>query len=299
MHYRALDKTGLKVSEVGMGCNRLGDPMHSDDHWDDLVRKAVDLGVNIFDTSEAYEKGRSEEVLGRAVGNREDVFIASKVSPKKGIITRDIVIEGTENSLKRLQRDVIDVFQLHSPRREALERDDWAEGLLQLRDQGKIRFCAVAIGRMEDAIWLVRHGVAEVLQITYNIFMTAPEDELFALAQERGIGLMVRLPMDRGILTGKFRLGETVSDDHRATMEGERLAGKIERAEDLRLLGERYPGGMTRMALQFSLGHPAVSAIIPGARTVTQLEENVAASYGDDFLADVRAEIDEIRKGWS
>lgn len=108
-----------------------------------------------------------------------------------------------------------------------------------------------------------------------------------------------RLPMDRGILTGKFRLGETVSDDHRATMEGERLAGKIERAEDLRLLGERYPGGMTRMALQFSLGHPAVSAIIPGARTVTQLEENVAASYGDEFLADVRAEIDEIRKGWS
>ena len=126
--------------------------------------------MNIFDTSEQYEKGRSEEVLGRAVGNRDDVYIASKVSPKEGFVTRDIVIEGAERSLKRLQRDVIDIFQLHSPKRDALERDDWAEGLRQLREQGKIRHCAVAIGSMADVIWLIEQGVAEVLQITYNIF---------------------------------------------------------------------------------------------------------------------------------
>ena len=298
MHYRALGKTGLDVSEVGMGCNRLGDSMHTDEHWDDLVREAVDLGVNIFDTSEAYEKGRSEEVLGRAIGNRDDVYIASKVSPKGGSVTRDIIVEGAEKSLKRLKRDVIDVFQLHSPKRDALERDNWVEGLTQLRDQGKIRFCAVAIGSMADATWLVKEGFAEVLQITYNIFSIAPEDELFDLAQEHGVGLLVRMPMERGILTGKFRPGQAVTGDHRASKEGERLAGKIERAEDLRPLGESYPGGMTRMALQFSLGRPAVSTIIPGARTFEQLEENVASSNGGEFSAEVRAQIEEIRKGW-
>lgn len=298
MHYRLLGKTGLKVSEVGMGCNRLGDPMHNDVHWDDLVRKAVDLGVTIFDTSEAYEKGRSEEVLGRAVGNRDDVYIASKVSPKEGKVTRDVIVTAVEKSLKRLQRDVIDVYQLHSPRREALERDDWAESLAQLREQGKIRFCAVAIGGMADATWLVREGLAEVLQITYNIFSISPEEELFDLAETHGVGLLVRLPIDRGILTGKFKPGEAVADDHRASREGERLAGKVERAEDLRPPGESYPGGMTRMALQFSLGNPSVSAIIPGARTVEQLEENVAASYGGVFPDDVRAEIDAIREKW-
>ena len=298
MHYRALGKTGLNVSEVGMGCNRFGDPMHSDDHWDDLVRKAVDLGVNIFDTSEAYEKGRSEEVLGRAVGNRDDVYIASKVSPKGGSVTRDIIVEGAEKSLKRLKRDVIDVFQLHSPKRDALERDNWVEGLTQLRDQGKIRFCAVATGGMVDATWLVKEGFAEVLQITYNIFSIAPEDDLFGLAQEYGVGLLARMPIERGILTGKFRPGQEVANEHRASREGERLAGKVERAEDLRSLGEGYPGGMTRMALQFSLGHPAVSAIIPGARTFEQLEENVAASYGGDFSSEVRAKIDAIRAQW-
>jgi aryl-alcohol dehydrogenase-like predicted oxidoreductase len=298
MHYRLLGKTGLKVSEVGMGCNRLGDPMHTDAHWDDLVRKAVDLGVTIFDTAEAYAKGRSEEVLGRAIGNRDDVYIASKVSPIEGQITRDVIMGAVEKSLKRLQRDVIDVYQLHSPRREALERDDWVESLAQLREQGKIRSCAVAIGSMADATWLVREGLAEVLQITYNIFNVSPEDELFDLAEEHGVGLLVRMPIERGILTGKFKPGETVADDHRASREGERLVGKVERAEDLRPLGESYPGGMTRMALQFSLGNSAVSAIIPGARAVEQIEENVASSYGGAFSGEVRAEIDAIREKW-
>jgi aryl-alcohol dehydrogenase-like predicted oxidoreductase len=121
MHYRNLGKTGLKVSEVGMGCNRLGDPMHEDGFWDDLVRRAIDLGVNNFDTSEAYGKGRSEEVLGRAIGNRADLYIASKVSPKNvdGVrhITSDIIFEAVEKSLKRLQRDCIDVYQLTVPTR--------------------------------------------------------------------------------------------------------------------------------------------------------------------------------------
>ena len=124
MHYRNLGKTGLKVSEVGMGCNRLGDPMHDDKFWNDLVTRAIDLGVNNFDTSEAYGKGRSEEVLGRVVGNRDDLYIASKASPKTiddvRQITSEIIFEAVEKSLKRLQRDCIDIYQLHSPNQEML-----------------------------------------------------------------------------------------------------------------------------------------------------------------------------------
>jgi aryl-alcohol dehydrogenase-like predicted oxidoreductase len=302
MHHRNLGKTGLMVSEVGMGCNRLGESIHSDDHWDDLVRRAVDLGVNNFDTSEGYGKGRSEEVLGRAIGNRDDMYIASKASPKTiddvRQITSAIIFEAVEKSLKRLQRDVIDVYQLHSPNLEMLKRDDWAEGLLRLKEQGKIKHGAIAVNSAKDGIWAIEHGVAEVLQITYSIFETTPEEGLFDLAKERGVGLLVRRPMERGVLTGKFKPSQAVASDHRASKEKDRLPGMIERAETLRSVGEAYPGGMTRMALQFGLGNDAVSCIIPGARSIEQLEENVAASCGGDFSPDVRALIDGVRNTW-
>jgi aryl-alcohol dehydrogenase-like predicted oxidoreductase len=303
MHYRNLGKTGLKVSEVGMGCNRLGDPMHEDGYWDDLVRRAIDLGVNNFDTSEAYGKGRSEEVLGRAIGNRDDLYIASKVSPRAidGVrqITSSIICDAVEKSLKRLQRDCIDVYQLHSPNQEMLQRDDWAEGLLRLREQGKIRHCAIAVNGAREGVWAIEHGVAEVLQITYSIFETSPEEALFDLAKKRGVGLLVRRPMERGVLTGKFRPNQEVASEHRASMEGDKLPQMIERAETLRTIGEAYPGGMTRMALQFSLGPDAVSCIIPGARKMDQVEENVAASCGGGFSGEVRAQIETVRKGWA
>lgn len=302
MQYRNLGKTGIKVSEVGMGCNRLGDPMHADAFWDELVERAIDLGVNNFDTSEAYGKGRSEEVLGRVVGNRGDLYIASKASPKTiddvRQITSKIIFEAVEKSLKRLQRDCIDVYQLHSPNQEMLERDDWAEGLLRLREQGKIKHCAIAVNSAKDGIWAINHGVAEVLQITYSIFETTPEDGLFDLAKEKGVGLLVRRPMERGVLTGKFKPNQDVASEHRASLEKDRLPGMIERAETLRAIGEAYPGGMTRMALQFSLGPDAVSCIIPGARKIEQVEENVAASYGGGFSVDVRAQIDQVRQTW-
>jgi aryl-alcohol dehydrogenase-like predicted oxidoreductase len=302
MHYRNLGKTGLKVSEVGMGCNRLGESIHSDDHWDDLVRRAMGLGVNNFDTSEAYGKGRSEEVLGRAIGNREDMYIASKASPKTiddvRQITSGIIFEAVEKSLKRLKRECIDIYQLHSPNQEMLERDDWAEGLLRLKEQGKIKHCAIAVNSAKDGIWAIEHGVAEVLQITYSIFETTPEEGLFDLAKEQGVGLLVRRPMERGVLTGKFKPSQEVASDHRASMEKDRLPRMIEKAETLRSVGEAYPGGMTRMALQFGLGNDAVSCIIPGARSVEQLEENASASYGGNFSAGVRAQIDAVRDTW-
>ena len=303
MHYRELGNTGAKVSEVGMGCNRLGQPYESDDFWTKLVLRAADLGVTVFDTAEAYGWGRSEEVLGKAVGNRDDVMIATKMCRIRESGEQEYssarMVETVEGSLRRLQRDVIDIYQLHSPRRDALERYDWAEGMQKLREQGKMRFSAVAVSNEADALWLMEQDLVDVLQITYSIFHTEPENGLFAMAEAKGVGLLCRMPLARGVLTGKYRPGEEVGPGHRALLDGDRVQGNIRRAESLRPIATAREGGMTRMALQFSLSPKAISAIIPGARTWAQVEENVAASDGVGLSEQALADIAVVQAGWS
>ena len=302
MHYRELGKTGLIVSEVGFGGNRLGQDYASDEHWTALVKHAADLGVTVFDTAEAYGWGRSEEMVGLALGNRDDVLIATKMCRVRETGEQEYsaarMVETVEGSLRKLRRDVIDIYQLHSPRRESLERFDWAEGMAKLKAQGKIRVAAVAVNSAADGIWLMECDLVEALQITYNIFDTEAEDKLFALAEEKGVGLLCRMPLARGVLTGKFRPGQDVAKDHRAMLDGDRMWQNVERAESLRPVAEVYPGGMTRMAHHFSLTPRVMSAIIPGARTVAQLEENVAASNGVGLPAKVREQIEQVRGGW-
>jgi aryl-alcohol dehydrogenase-like predicted oxidoreductase len=302
MHYREFGRTGVEISEVGMGCNRLGQSYESDDHWVRLVESAADLGVNLFDTAEAYGWGRSEEVLGRALGNRDDVLIATKMSRVQETNEREYsaarMQQSVEGSLRRLRREQIDLYQLHSPSRQDLERYDWLSGMRRLKEQGKIRFCAVAVSSAADGVWLIRQGMVDGLQITYNLFDTAPEQELLALAWEQGVGLLCRMPLARGVLTGKFRPGEPVSEGHRALLDGARMTEHIEQAEALRPLARDYPGGMTRLALHFCLTPDAISAIIPGSRTLDQLRENVAASNGHGLAPSILRRLDQVRSAW-
>ena len=302
MLYRGLGNTGAKVSEVGMGCNRLGQSYESDDFWTKLVVRAADLGVTVFDTAEAYGWGRSEEVLGKALGNRDDVMIATKMCRIRESGEQDYsstrMAETVEGSLRKLQRGVIDIYQLHSPRRDALARYDWAEGMHKLREQGKIRFFAVAVSNEADALWLMEQDLVDVLQITYNIFHTEPENGLFAVAEAKGVGLLCRMPLARGVLTGKFRPGEEVAPGHRALLDGDRVQDNIRRAEALRPIAASRDGGMTRMALQFSLAPKAISAIIPGARAWAQVEENVAASDGKGLSEQALADIASVQASW-
>jgi aryl-alcohol dehydrogenase-like predicted oxidoreductase len=302
MYYRELGRTGIVVSEVGMGCNRLGQGDQDVKHWVGLVRRAADLGVTVFDTSESYGWGRSEEILGQALGNRDGVYVATKVSRVQETNEKDFssarIVAAAERSLRRLRRDCLDVYQLHSPSLEDLKRFDWAEGLAKLKEQGKIRGAGVAVNHAAEGVWLARQGLVEVLQITHSIFVVEAETELFDLAAQQGIGLLCRMPLARGVLTGKFRPGQEVAAGHRALMDGPRMAENIQRAESLRRIAESYPGGMTRMALHFGLMPQAISAIIPGARTLEQLEENVSASDGVGLLCDVRNKIDQVRVEW-
>ena len=306
MIYRLLGKTGARVSEIGMGCNRLGEAGPPDEHWIELVRRAVDLGVNLFDSSESYNWGRSEEMLGRAVGERDDVLLATKISRlREGgkDFSAKRVLERAEVSLRNLHRSYIDIYQLHSPSRADLEQFDWAEGLARLKRQGKIRFGAVALSAHDDGRWLIEQGLAgagkvvQVFQCTYNLFEPEAKEQLFPLAEAHGIGLLCRMPLARGILTGKFHADQKVADGHRARLDGQH-AERVRQAEDLRPLGRKCEGGMTRLALQYSLASEAVSAIIPGARTVAQLEENVRASGHAGLSDELYAELERVQGAW-
>lgn len=302
MHQRALGKSGIQVSEVGMGCNRLGEEQQPDEFWVDLVKAAADLGVTVFDTSESYKWGRSEEMLGQALGNRDDVLIASKVSRdrEQGQVgfAAERVQQAAEASLRRLQRDCIDIYQLHSPPREALENDDWAEGMRRLQEQGKIRLRAVAVRTVDDGLWLIEQGMVDVLQITYNIFETAVAEELLPAAEAAGVGLLGRMPLARGVLTGKFRAEDGIPNENRASLDGERAQQRLTNVDDLRPLGNGYPGGLTRLAHHFCLSSPAISAIIPGARNLAQLQDNVAASNGIGLPPEMLTRIQHLQARW-
>jgi aryl-alcohol dehydrogenase-like predicted oxidoreductase len=301
MRYRPLGNTGVQVSEIGLGCNRLGEKGEPDSHWIDLVHKAVDLGVTIFDTAEAYGWGRSETILGQAIGNRPDVLVASKVSRQRETNAKDWssarIVERAEESLRRLQRETIDLYQLHSPSLEDMQRFDWPEAMETLKRQGKIRFAGVSINDAASGRWLIENKLAEALQVDYSMLVTEVGKEVFPLAEGHGVGILVRMPMARGVLTGKFTSKDETAG-HRASMLGDKLDPMIARAQQLAPLAEKHDGTFGQFALRYAISPKAVSAAIPGARTVEQLAQNVAASNGTGLSADMLGGIASIQQGW-
>lgn len=303
MHYRSFGNTQLQVSEIGMGCNRLGEAAQSDEHWINLVHQAVDAGVNLFDTSESYGWGRSEELLGKALEKHPDCLLATKVSRIRETGIKDFsasrIMAQVEGSLRRLRRDCIDIYQLHSPNLEELKGFDWPEAMSRLQQQGKIRFVGVSINDAASGQWLIQQGLVQVLQVPYNMLEPGIGNAIFPLAQQHGIAIMVRTPMAQGILTGKFHPGEAVPPDHRAHLAGNKMIDYIARSEDFRVLATSLDLPMGKMALRYAISHPSVSTTIPGARTVEQLKQNIQASNGIGLPADVLAAIAAIQARWS
>jgi aryl-alcohol dehydrogenase-like predicted oxidoreductase len=282
LYSRPLGRTEAQISEIAMGCNRLGEAAMPDSHWVALVQRAVELGVTLFDTSESYGWGRSEEILGEALGNRDDVLVATKVSRIRETNAKDFsaarMMQQAEGSLRRLQRECIDIYQLHSPGLDDLQRFDWPEAMTRLRDQGKIRFIGVSINDAASGQWLIEQGLVQVFQVGYNLLQHSVGDAVFPQAQAAGVGILVRVPMAQGILTGKFRPGEPVAEGHRAHLAGTKMEALIAAAENYREVAAQSNQSLGQFALRYAISPPAVSAVIPGARTVEQLAQNIAAS---------------------
>jgi aryl-alcohol dehydrogenase-like predicted oxidoreductase len=291
MQYRTLGSTGLKVSVIGLGtmvhAGHFG-PMKDEESLA-AIDTALELGVNFIDTSDAYGAGYSETMLGNALkGRRDKVILATKggnvmVGPNKGkrIFTPEYIDDVLHGSLKRLQTDWIDLYQLHNPDVEVIERGEVWEVLEKRKKEGKIRHYGVSINTMAEGIAAAKGGRAETIQVEYSLLQQEPAEEIFPPAQAANVGIIARLPLKRGILTGKLTQADEQrfqGEDVRArSFKGEAFAKELAKAEKLRFLVHGPVKTLGQAALAFCVAHPAVTIAIPGARNAQQMRENAAA----------------------
>ena len=292
MKYRTLGKTGLRVSIVGLGtmvhAGHFG-PMKDSESLE-AIETALELGVNFIDTSDAYGAGYGENLLGNAFkGRRDKIVIATKggnvmVGPNRGkrIFEPDYISRVMDESLRRLQTDYIDLYQLHNPTVEVIERGAVWEVLERAKKAGKIRHYGVSINSMEEGTAAVKDGRAETIQVEYNLLAQEPAEAFFPEAQQANIGVVARVPLKRGILTGKLRQADEQrfqGEDVRArSFKGEAFAQELGKAEQLKFLVHGPVQSLGQAAIAFCIAHPAVSVVIPGARNAEQMRENAAAA---------------------
>ncbi|MFN8523632.1 MAG: aldo/keto reductase [Chloroflexota bacterium] len=304
MKYITFGRTGFEVSRISMGCNRLGDKGADPAQWPPIVQRALELGVTFFDTSNHYNVGRSEMILGEVLSKHpKRTVIATKVGmPRNSEATepRDFsaegVLMGAEESLKRLKRDRIDLYMLHSPSLAHLEGETWPRAMEQLKREGKIASFGISTSNHASGIRAIEMG-ADFLQLEYDLLDPSAEDELLPLARRNNVGVMVRTPLARGLLSGKFRPGEAISPEQQwRRPTGDRLQLRLARIEQLRFL-ERPGQNLAQAALRWLLVNPAVHCLIPGARTLEQLEANISA-IDAELTAEEIDRVKELHAEW-
>lgn len=312
MNYRPLGKTGINVSEISFGTWAIGGSWGQTDERESLraLDKAMDEGVNFFDTADVYGDGKSERLLAQATKGKEDrVHIATKFCRAGDIhdpatYSEMRVRDWCEASLKRLNRETIDLYQIHCPPLAILMEGSVFGVLDKLQAEGKIRAYGVSVESVEEGLFCLEKSGVQALQIIYNIFRQKPLAELLPKAQEHGVGLLVRLPLASGLLTGKFT-GDTKfeAEDHRNFNRdgqqfnvGETFAGLpfekgVELSRELAWIAEGRES-MTRAALRWILDQPEITCVIPGFKNVRQVEDNLAAQ---DVPAFNTEELDRLR----
>jgi len=288
----------LKVSEVGYGAWGIGGTQWiGGDDRESLaaLRRALELGLNFIDTALVYGDGHGERLVGQVVREApQPVYVATKVPPKNrrwparpGIGIREVfpysyILECTEQSLRNLGLDHIDVQQLHVWNPEWIHEDDWRRAFEDLQRSGKVRFVGVSINdhQPDSALELIETGLIDTVQVIYNIFDQSPERRLFPLCQERNIGVLARVPLDEGALTGQITAESRFDprDFRSFYFRGDRKLQVEERVAALRRDLAGVEGDLPEIALRFCLSHPAVSTVIPGMRKVRHVEANLAVS---------------------
>lgn len=312
MQYRELGRTGWQVSTISFGAWAIGSAWGTVDDREslDALRRAIDLGVNFFDTADVYGDGHSEQLLAQLKRERRE---AIHIATKAGRRLDPHVAEGynrknltafVERSLKNLETDTLDLVQLHCPPTQVFYMPEVFGVLEDLVKQGKLRYYGVSVEKVEEALKAIEFPAVQSVQIIFNIFRQRPAELFFGEAQRRRVGILARLPLSSGLLAGKMtRASQFSADDHRAYNRhgesfdrGETFSGVdfelgLQTVEELRPL---VPAGwtMAEFALRWILMSDAVTCAIPGAKRPTQVEDNCRAA---DLPAIPEATMKQVR----
>ena len=298
MKYRKLGRTNYEISEIGYGAWGIGGALWQgakDDESIAALRRAIELGLNFIDTALAYGDGHSEKLVGQVVRTTgHKIYVATKVPPKnelwparpgigiEQVFPYDYIVRSTEQSLRNLGLETIDLQQLHVWNPEWIGRDEWRRAFDDLKRSGKVRAVGVSINdhQPDSALELIRTGLIDSVQVIYNIFDQSPERNLFPLCLERNIGVLARVPLDEGALTGRITEDSTFApgDFRNHYFGGDRKRQVVERVNALRGDLAGTDGDLPETALRFCISHPAVSTVIPGMRSLRNVEANCAVS---------------------
>jgi aryl-alcohol dehydrogenase-like predicted oxidoreductase len=306
MNSRQVGNTGISVSEIGMGTWELGGEEWGDISEDDAVevlRYAFDRGITFFDTADVYGPGRSEQLLGRAFGGMDDqVVIASKCGYQMGTdgwisrggpkipinLSREHILEACDDSLKRLERERIDFYQMHGPP----DADAWEEAfgaMDELKKAGKVAHYGVALsGDMDVGVRVLNETGASTLMLTFNALEQSAAEAVLPLAKQKGVGVFARVPLASGFLTGTLS-AETIfpANDKRRVLARDAYLAQLARADKLRFLADvKGVDSMAEGALKFVLAHDAIPSVVAGMMRPLEVDQNLKAS-GDPLPSDV------------
>ena len=315
MQYRALGRTGMHVSAISFGAWAIGGSWGPVDDGESMraLHAALDAGVNFIDTADVYGDGRSERLIARLRRERPGVpfYVATKAGRRLPIqapdgYTRSNLVAWIDRSLANLQVDAIDLLQLHCPPSPVFADAEVYGVLEDLKAAGKLRHYGVSVERVDEAFEAIRHPGVDTVQIIFNMFRHRPADAFFSAAAAAGVGILARVPLASGLLTGKLTPSTVfAADDHRAfnrqgesfdkgeTFSGVPYDAGLAAVEELRRIVP--PGAtLTQFALRWILMFDAVSCAIPGARTAEQARANAAAADLPPIDAETMAAVRRI-----
>ncbi|MCF7885000.1 MAG: aldo/keto reductase [Candidatus Marinimicrobia bacterium] len=315
MQYRQLGKTGFKVSEVSLGTWQLGGKWGTDfdeEKAEKTLHTAIDNGVNFIDTADVYKEGKSENVVGKVVkSRRKEVYVATKCGRRldphtSEAYTPESLREFIEDSLANTGLETLDLIQLHCPPTHVYYRPEIFEMFDKLKDQGKILNLGVSVEKVEEGMKAIEYPNVTSVQIIYNMFRQRPAELFFERANEKDVGIIVRVPLASGLLTGKFtRDTHFEPGDHRnfnrngeAFDVGETFAGidfeqGLEAVEKLRKIFPNYDN-LAPVAIKWILMNKNVSCVIPGASKIEHVKSNISASELPSIPDEKMKQVDEI-----
>ncbi|WP_324721722.1 aldo/keto reductase [Salinimicrobium sp. HB62] len=315
MKYRILGKTGLKISEISLGTWQVGGKWGSgfdDKNADRIINSAIDKGVNFIDTADVYENGLSEAAVGRVVRSRsEKIYVASKCGRQINPHTNDgykpeVLTKFVEDTLKRMGLETLDLIQLHCPPTDVYYRPEIFETFERLKQQGKIQNLGVSVEKVEEGIKAMEYDNVATIQVIFNIFRQRPKERMLVEAKEKNVGIIARVPLASGLLTGKFSEDTPFDkDDHRnfnrngeAFDKGETFAGVDYETglKAVRELEKIFPKSLNlaQVALQWILQFEEVSCVIPGASRPEQVESNLSIYDAPPLTTQQKIEMQRI-----